>query len=681
MKVFLDFEYNSTSEQNLNLVCCSLLVVKGKGSNLPFNFWLHNSKEGKENLKKFITSFHNQGAVFVSYAAVAESRSIASLGINPAKLRWIDLMLEYRMLTNHNNELAYGRHLIRGTERFTKPPKPKWQMTEEEKLERDMSKPEHSLAACTFKLLNVKIDTEHKTKMRDLILSNPPEFSKEEQKAIMLYCSSDVKYLPQILKESIKHYRKLFIHDLPQLQKLPQEMLLRGEYAARTALMERRGYPINVKWVKRFVEKVPEIMREMSEDINSQFPKAPPFKWNNARQAYSMDLKTIRTWIEEKAPTPWLRTATGLLSVSADAFEEKFHYKHDYPRNNFGAQMLRFFKFKKSLNGFLPKTPNAKNKETFFDYVGKDGFCRPYMNIFGAQSGRSQPKATSFIPLKAAWMRSFIQPPKGYLICGIDYSSQEFLISALVSKDLEMVKAYRSGDPYLYLGKLTGAIPWEGTKETHGHIRNAFKSTTLGISYNMGAKSLGEKLTQDTGVYHSEEDAQILIDQFYGSYSNFYHWNQDHLELYRQKRFVKMPCGWTMFGDNDNFRSVNNVAIQGRGASVMRKAVALCQDRGIEIIFTNHDALYAMMKVENAKSKIDIMWDSMIEAFCHYFDGRAKEHALAIRLEGELWGPTLSEGKFKTPKGRILKKEKIHIDERSVREYQQFSKYFIDAKA
>jgi len=674
MKIFLDFEFNQTKEKDLNLVCA---VLSTGETNTPF--WLHNNPKRKEELKKEILKFHQKGAIFVAYAATAESRAIATLGINPAKLRWIDLMLEYRMLTNHNNTLAYGRHLINGKEVKTHPPKPKWQMTEEEREERDMSKPSHSLASCAYKLLGVKLDTEHKTQMRNLILSNPQNFTPVEKKVILEYCASDVAHLPQILKAQIKHYREL--HTEWDLKALPKEMLVRGEYAARTALMERIGYPVNVKWVKRFVEKVPEIMREMSEDINSQFPKFPPFKWNNQRQAYSMDLKTIRSWIDKKMPSNWMRTETGLLSVSADAFEEKFHYKHDYPRGNFGAQMLRFFKFKKSLNGFLPKTPNAKNKETFLDYVGSDGFCRPYMNIFGAQSGRSQPKATSFIPLKAAWMRSFIQPPKGYVIVGMDYSSEEFLISALVARDIEMVKAYKSGDPYLYFAIGAGAAPPGATKKTHKKIREPFKSTTLGVGYGMQEISLAAKLTQDTGQEYTPEDARVLIDQFYELYSNYKHWCEAHLQEYREKKMVKMPCGWTMYGDNDNFRSVNNVAIQGRGASVMRKAVALCQDRGVQIIFTNHDALYALVKIENLKKKIDIMWDSMIEAFCHYFDGRAKEHAACIRLEGEMWGPDLSEGEFTTPKGRILKTEKIHIDERAVREYQQFSKYFIAAKA
>jgi hypothetical protein len=74
--------------------------------------------------------------------------------------------------------------------------------------------------------------------------------------------------------------------------------------------------------------------------------------------------------------------------------------------------------------------------------VGSDNYSRPYMNHFGAQSSRTQPKSSGFLFLKSAWMRSLCQPPKGYAIGGIDYSSQEFLLGAVCSRDPKMIQAF-----------------------------------------------------------------------------------------------------------------------------------------------------------------------------------------------------------------------------------------------
>ena len=58
------------------------------------------------------------------------------------------------------------------------------------------------------------------------------------------------------------------------------------------------------------------------------------------------------------------------------------------------------------------------------------------------------------------------------------------------------------------------------------------------------------------------------------------------LEEYKIKGYIFLPDGWFMWGDNDNFRSVGNVPIQGLGSCIMRKAVELAQDRGLDVIYS-----------------------------------------------------------------------------------------------
>jgi DNA polymerase-1 len=55
----------------------------------------------------------------------------------------------------------------------------------------------------------------------------------------------------------------------------------------------------------------------------------------------------------------------------------------------------------------------------------------------------------------------------------------------------------RSGDHDRAFAKLAGAVPADATKETHGNVRQLFKSCVLGVQYGLGAE-LGFKIGKPT---------------------------------------------------------------------------------------------------------------------------------------------------------------------------------------
>jgi hypothetical protein len=661
----IDFEYNTTNEAKLNLVCCSILKSDNPE---PIEYWLYNDDAAYVDLNCHLDYLNKLGYHFLSFNATAEAQAFISLGLDPVEFKWIDLQLEWKMLCNHNHKYMYGKQLIGGKKKTTYPPKNKWQQTEEEKRLADNSKPDKNLAAFLYKMLNVEVDTEHKNLMRDIIIFNDEREIQEYRHQIQSYCTSDVEYLIPAYWEVVKAYKiSLGKEHRPKFN----EVLYRGETAARTAKMMSLGYPINLEKVKRFAASVPEINKELAEDINSQFDE-DLFKWNNKDQRYS---KKIKYWKEIIAKSEyadkWMRTYTGDFSCSLDAFEKLFSYRHNFPEGNFFAQVMRYLKTQRSFNGFLPKGKTAKNKETFFDSVGSDERARAWLNPYGAQSARYQPKATGFIPLKASWMRSLIEPKKGRAICGIDYGSQEFLLAALISKDKNMIEAYKSGDVYLYFAKLAGAVPWEGKKEDYKEERNLFKSTTLGISYNMAAQGLSRKLTDDTGKEVTIEEAQELINKFEKAYPDYAQWIKDvRYTYYNHSKCIKLDDGWIMFGDNDNKRSVSNVPIQGMGSCIIRRSIAYAQDKGLDVLYPLHDADYIEYNSYDWGA-ITTLKDCMKEAFVSFFPDQIEEASL-IRLDVDTWGPDYVEG-MENPVG--AKVQKIYIDERSISEYERFKKY------
>lgn len=683
----VDYEYNRVTHKYVNLVCCTTFDTK---ENEPREWWLHNDTFRQIELADYLRSKKDE--IFFGYATTAESRSFEALGLNPVEFKWIDGFLEYRCLTNHNDELAYGEQLVDGKVKRTAKPPPKWQRTEEDKS--SGFKPKHNLAEATFKLTGKIRDTEHKNRMRDLIISDPPFFDFLEQQAIQQYCTEDTIFLPEMFDAILGKYKKLLGRNF-NTNKLMKEMLLRGKYSALTARMETRGYPIDYNKTKNFSTSVGPLLEECQREINQLFPEVMPFKYNRSLRKFSMDTKAVKSWIQRNVDADrWMKTEGGKtgkkdLSLSLDAWTMFFDFKHSYPKENFGAQMVRYLKLKQNLNGFTPST----GKRNFWDAVGPDQRVRPYFNHYGSQSSRSQPSSTSFLFLKPAWMRALCVPPKGRCIASIDYGSEEFFLSALMSKDKNMIDAYLSGDVYLYFAKLAGAVPMDGKREDYKKERNIFKAVTLSISYLQTAKGLSKKLTEETGEEFSEEDAQDLINKFYEVYDRFAEWQSEMADHYEEHRRVELPCGYFMWGDNDNFRSVANVPIQGFGASVMRKAVELAEEAGVEVVVTLHDALYIEYDFGDY-SAIDKLIKAMREAFQFYFtDPEIKELSGKIKMDIFSWGPDLpapvvtvnSKGKeekeygtITTPDGIEVEVADIYVDSRAEEEFKQFSKYFLD---
>lgn len=690
--LFLDFEFSRITHEEVNLVSC---VTHDSRSNRTRKFWLHNNEANKAELVRHLKDYKT----IVGYACVAEARSFYSLGLNPLAWQWIDLFLEYRMLTNHNDKLNWGEQLVDGKVKKFQKPRPKWERTEEEA--KNGFKPTHSLAEATFKLTGKIRDTVEKDECRKLIISDPKKFTKEERERILKYNALDVEFLPTIFRAMKREYEELAAE--VDWEEYFDEAMWRGRYSAHTAIMESIGYPINHEATQNFARQIPMILAECQRDINEQFkdengpfqtaskvaariqgiPFKPvqPFKWHPKSATYSWNQKATREWLQKNGyADDWMRTDTDQLSLSLEAFERKFIYRHDYPRGNFGAQIVRFLKLKQSLYGFSTK---GGNRKSFWDNVGPDKRVRPYMNIYGAQSGRSQPAATGFMFLKPAWMRALVEPAEGYYLAGIDYGQQEFFLAALLSSDQAMVEAYLSGDPYLYMAKEAGTIPPEGTKKTHPRERDLMKSTTLGILFNMTKYGLSAKLTADSGEEYTEDMAQELIETFESLFPDFTAWRKEVLWDYENGNAINILDGWKMWTDNDNPRSITNVPVQGAGSAVMRKAVDLAVEAGCRVVFTLHDAIYIEAK-SSQEEHILRLHKAMRDAFSHFFEGtKFEDAAKKIKLDPKAWGPHFPE-KGEITLGKIGLKvpvSRIHIDDRALSDYQRFSKYFSTPEA
>lgn len=668
--LYIDFEFNRTAERKVDVVSVAYDAVDGDMV-YRFSAWLYGGgrQETAARLKEIIEG----GAVIVAYAAEAEARAMMSLDLDGVLdgARFIDLYVEYRNLLNHNNALSYGEQLIDGKVIETTPPPPKWERADGVADDEKHHKPSYSLAAATYKLLGVTIDTEEKDEIRNLIISADREMIEARREDILRYNESDIKYL-RALHRAICATHCQNLHGVTPIKKhvdaWTEGAISRGRYSYLTAKMVTRGYPINLDKLKKFESNVDRILLSAARECNleASVNGITPFKWNRDRGQYSVNEADVRQWVAKQKIPSWRKTPQKSLSLSKDAFGDWFNSQSP----GFAGAFCRYLKTKQSLNGFLPRSPHD-TRERFRDFIGEDGRARPYFGIYGSQSSRSQPGARGFIPLKAHWMRNFIEAPNGMALCGIDYSSQEFLIAACLSQDTDMLDAYASGDVYLAFGKSAGLIPKDGTKKTHPVMREVCKQIILGISYDMTEKGLAPRMTRALGKEVTEDDAKGYIDLFYETYSDYTEWKIEIQKQYAEEGHLSLPDGWVMWGDNDNRRSVGNFPVQGMGAVIMRKAVAYAEAAGCRVLYTLHDSL--VIEFECGRfDRIATLQKCMAKAFEDALKPYGK--TAPIRLEGETWSKNYTDKTETGVKNVVAMSE--YSDDKGKHDLERYRKFF-----
>lgn len=659
---YLDFEFNHSADLDMRVICVAWMAVDGEAESKG-KIWLDGDEA---NTRLFTTTVENaisEDYIFVAFAVTAEGRSLLSLDIDPRRMEWIDLQLEFRMAGNSNYKIMTGPNLIKGKIVNLKKPIPKWDRPDDYKTGGKVS---YSLSGACFKMLGVKIDTEQKDTMRDLIIYSD-SWTPEEQRQILDYCESDIIYLPRLLK-TLWNFNSKGLHSEDK-KKLFNQMKLRGEYAGVSAVIERCGYAIDTEATRAFSASVKSIIFREQKAINKEFPLVGAFSINKQQTLFQQKSKPIREWVEQQCHSDWVKTDKGELSLSFDAFAVYYSYKND--QTDFGNRFHSFLRLKQSLNGFRP-SDRGKN---IWDSVGSDGRVRAYFGIYGSQTSRSQPSTTAYVLGKSKWMRAMLQPDPGRCMIALDYSQQEFLLAALVARCENMVTAYKSGDVYFHTAKLAGAVPMDALRKDHEFIRDKFKQTVLSIQYGQGALGLSLKLTK-AGVPTTVDEAQDLIDLFYDAYPEYGEWQEETWEQYQEDGYLQLPCGWTLWGDNPNKKSVLNFPIQGLGASILRRGVTQAVNGGLDVTMTLHDAIYVEAYSDSIETDLSVLSFCMAEAFQYYFKGTPMEQYAVCRMDPTIWGPDFDDTERETCLGSVVFQSR-YIDEKARKDFKKFESFFI----
>jgi DNA polymerase I len=436
----------------------------------------------------------------------------------------------------------------------------------------------------TARLLRVPyIDLEHKNRMRDIAIAGGP--AVEAHKHDMLrYCQDDTQVMVPILERLA-----------PRIS-LPH-VLIRGDYVKASAAIEYRGLPINTA-AYRHIQAWQQPLREMvAEQTNREV--GPLFEGASFRKQhfakFIQGLGAARTWP---------RTATGQYKSDKDGTLKAMGQL--YPP----VEILRQTK----------KTLDELENVSFA--IGDDGRNRYLGGLFGTITSRNNPKGTQALLHRSRWWRNLVQPEPGRALAYLDFSSEEFMVQAVLAGDRQGIADYLSGDVYLAWGRTLRLIPPDGDKRSHARERALLKVAVLGINYGLGVHGLARNLGVDLAV------AGTWMQSFRDRYTRMVAYGEDTIRRGISTTRLRTRLGWQLrvcgvIPSKREFdgqkkpanllteNSLRNWPVQSNAAEILRLAVIEAAAKGVAIVGTLHDALFIESAVEDIDRQVRFARDAM----------------------------------------------------------------------
>ena len=410
------------------------------------------------------------------------------------------------------------------------------------------------------------IPSDEKDAMRAFILKGGP-WNASDQEKILDYCATDVDATLQLLTAMEPHI------DLPRA-------LLRGAYTIGVASMERRGIPIDVQTLDQLRLKWPRLKQELIKQVDQAFGVYQDGAFRQVQFSQYLKNRNIS----------WPRTKSGQLALDDETFKEQVQLH---------PQLEPLHQLRKTLSkSRLGEWP-----------IGDDGRNRCLLSMYASKTGRNQPSTSRFIFGAASWLRGLIQPTEGYGLAYIDWSQQEFGIAAALSDDKKMQQAYESGDPYLAFAKQAGAVPEEGTAQSHPAERALFKQCVLAVQYGMGDETLAKRIGK------SRQESRRLLALHRKTYATFWNWSDRVTDSAQLKKKLTTAFGWQLHTTSkSNVRSICNFPMQANGAEMLRIACILMVRQGIGLCAPVHDAVLIEAPLDRLEGDVAIAQECMREA-------------------------------------------------------------------
>lgn len=351
---------------------------------------------------------------------------------------------------------------------------------------------------------------------------------------------------------------KLYQYQLSQFERPENEKLYKLFLDVEMPLikvvkdMELRGIEIDQDYAKRLSDKYHKQVDHYQKLIDNELEKLKPQvdAWRKTSDALQTSVKNGKQQKSKNEQLEWpinLESPTQLAILLYDVLKSPAIDKSK-PRGT-GEDILEQMPFE------ICKLINARKKllklvRDFVDLlptkVNYDNRIHCSFNQCGTDTGRfssTEPNLQQ-IPSHAKDVRLIFKATDDYRILGSDFSAQEPRLTAFMSQDENMLKAYAEGkDLYAVIASLSFGVPYEKCLEfnpiTHEkqvdgkERRSQAKTILLGVTYGRGAASVGEQLGK------SKEEAQEIIDKFFTAFPKVKKWIDDTHKKVKELGYVE----------------------------------------------------------------------------------------------------------------------------------------------
>lgn len=396
------------------------------------------------------------------------------------------------------------------------------------------------------------------------------------------YTSEETRQMLHYNEDDVVMTRRLLPRMLPYIKHLGQA-LSRGRFMACMGTVERNGIPVNAELVDRFKSNWTGTVDRLIERDKDRF---------DVVKHRDVDQHKFAAWLSRNGYSSWPKTECGNLDTSRTTLQ------------NIAKTDLKISELKE----FLCAVRGTRLFENL--RIGRDGRNRYGCGAFRSKTGRNQPSNTECIFGPGVWVRFMIRAPQGHTLLYCDWSGQEYGMAAFYSGDQKMIHDYVTGDPYLGFAKRINLVAQDATKESHATMRAKLKvAAGLGVLYGAQAETIAQAGNMSVPM------AQRLLFQHRITYREFWSWRQSVLDHAAQHLELSTPLGWRLLlGPDSNPNSDSNFPMQAGGADMMRVAVCLAVERGIEVCAPVHDALLVLAPNDAIQDVQDATLECMLEA-------------------------------------------------------------------
>jgi hypothetical protein len=493
--------------------------------------------------------------LFVAYQAAAEWGVFLQLGW-PLPTRVIDLYVEHLRETNDGRPRSYSAAM-------------------------KQARPELDTGLLGALLAHdiPSITSAQKSAGRELVMRGGP-YTAADRTECLDYCQTDIDPLGALLERM-----------LPQIRALPNglgQAVIRGQYSAAEARMNRCGIPIDVELHSRIYAHKDGICTDLIDQLDGG--RYGVYQDGSFRyglfDAYLFDHRM-----------EWPRTSTGQPNTEDETFKDMCGR---YP----GLENLR--QLRKSLS-------QLRGKELV---IGSDGRCRPWLQPYRQLTGRHNPSSSDFVLTRAQWMRGLVKPSEGRSLAYLDWRSQEVHIAAVLSEDKRLLHAVQTSDIYMELAIAAGMAPPGATKQTHPAERELAKTCFLAIGY--GQQAPGMALRTGLNVIRAEGIIRSLRQMF----RDFYEWSDRTISVGQMHGYLTTVLGWTFITtETTKPNTIRNFPVQANGAEMCRLAVRYATEAGVSVCAPLHDAILIETDTADFEDTVAVARSAMARASAVILDG------------------------------------------------------------